>query len=88
VDQTGASAILSWRFSSRTSGSVSVSKSRSDLVDIDREDNDTQFALGLVHQLQPNVRGSLFYRRLDRDTNRSGSDVRENAITGTLSVAF
>jgi uncharacterized protein (PEP-CTERM system associated) len=88
VDQVGASAILSWRFSERTVGSASLTHTRSDLVDIDQEEKDTRFTLGVVHQFQPDVRGSLFYRRLDSSTNRSGADVRENAITGTLSLTF
>jgi uncharacterized protein (PEP-CTERM system associated) len=88
VIQTGYNAILSWRFSQRTSGSVSVGQTRSELTDVDRTDTNSNIRIGVTHQLQPKLRGSLEYRWLNRDTNSAAGDVRENAITGTLSLAF
>jgi uncharacterized protein (PEP-CTERM system associated) len=88
VVQTGYSAILTWRFSQRTSGSVSLGQNRIDYKESPRRDVDTNFRLGVTHQLQPKLRGSLEYRFLNRDTSGGGDDVRENAVTGTLSLAF
>ena len=88
VVQTGYSAILSWRFSERTSGSAALWQNRIDYKESARRDVDTNFRLGVTHQLQPKLRGSLEYRFLNRDSTGGGSDVRENAVTGTLSLAF
>jgi uncharacterized protein (PEP-CTERM system associated) len=88
VLQTGYNAILSWRFSERTSGSVSVGQIKSELADVSRTDTNSNVRIGVTHQLQPKLRGSVEYRWLNRDTNSSAGDVRENAITGTLSLAF
>jgi uncharacterized protein (PEP-CTERM system associated) len=88
VVQTGYSAIVSWRFSQRTSGSVSLGQNRIDYEETARRDVDTNFRLGVTHQLQPKLRGSLEYRFLNRDSSGGGDDVRENAVTGTLSLAF
>lgn len=88
VVQTGYNAILSWRFSTRTSGSASAGQTRSEMTDAGRTDTNSNIRLGVTHQLQPKLRGSLEYRWLNRDTNSSAGDVRENAISGTLSLAF
>ncbi|MPZ45992.1 MAG: TIGR03016 family PEP-CTERM system-associated outer membrane protein [Betaproteobacteria bacterium] len=88
VLQTGYNAILSWRFSERTSGSVSVGQIKSEMTDASRTDTNSNIRIGITHQLQPKLRGSVEYRWLNRDTNSSAGDVRENAITGTLSLAF
>jgi uncharacterized protein (PEP-CTERM system associated) len=88
VVQTGYSAILSWRFSQRTSGSVSLGQNRIDYEETARRDVDTNFRVGVTHQLQPKLRGSLEYRFLNRNSSGGGDDVRENAVTGTLSLAF
>jgi uncharacterized protein (PEP-CTERM system associated) len=88
VIQTGYNAILSWRFSQRTSGSVSVGQTKAEMTDASRTDTNSNIRIGITHQLQPKLRGSVEYRWLNRDTNSTAGDVRENAITGTLSLAF
>lgn len=87
IVQTGYSAIMNWRFSNRTSGSVSLGQIRSEYPDIGRDDTNTTVRVGVTHQFQPKVRGTVEYRWLDRDSTAVAT-VRENAITGTLSLAF
>jgi uncharacterized protein (PEP-CTERM system associated) len=89
VVQTGYSAIATWKFSTNTAGSVSLGQTRSKYTDADREDTDTNFRLGLTRRFQPRLIGSVEYRLVNRDSNSSAAgDVRENAITGTLSLTF
>lgn len=88
VVQNGYSAVLSWRFSDRTSGTVSVGQSTADHTDANVKDTNSNIRVGLTRQLQPRLRGSVEYRFLHRDRNSSGGDVTENAITGTLSLTF
>jgi uncharacterized protein (PEP-CTERM system associated) len=87
VVQTGYSAIASWKFSGTTAGSVSLGQIKSKYPDANREDTNTNLRIGLTHQLQPRLIGSVEYRLVNRDSNSVG-DVRENAITGTLTLTF
>jgi len=88
IIQTGYSAILSWRFTERTAGSVSLGQNRVKIVDTGGEDNTTNFRVGLTHQLQPKVLGAVDFKSAERDATAAGSNFRENAITGSLSLAF
>jgi uncharacterized protein (PEP-CTERM system associated) len=88
IVQTGGSALLSWRFSERTTGSISGSHSVSELTDTGQEDTTNIYRLGISHQLQPKVRAAVDLRRSDRDSTGSVATTRENAIVGTLSIAF
>jgi hypothetical protein len=65
-----------------------LGQNRIDYEEMARRDVDTNFRLGVTHQLQPKLRGSLEYRFLNRDSTGGGDDVRENAVTGTLSFSF
>lgn len=87
VVQTGYSGILSWRLTERTSGLVSVGQTLSKLAGTGREDTNSTIRVGLTHQLQPKVRGAVEYRWLDRDST-TAAQVRENAISGTLTIVF
>jgi len=87
VVQTGYSGVLSWRFSERASGSVSLGQSKATLPDTGREDINSNFRVGLTYQLQPKVQSAVEYRWSDRDSN-GASSVRENAVRGTLSMTF
>jgi len=86
--QIGFSGILSWRFSEFTSGSASLAQQKSKLSDASRVDKNNSLRLGVTHRLGPRVSGSVEYRFLDRDSSAATSDVRENAVVGTLSMSF
>lgn len=88
VIQTGYSGILSWRFSELTTGSASLGQIKSKLTDVSREDTNNTLRIGVSRQLASKLSGSIEYRRLERDSTTGGLDVRENAITGTLSMTF
>jgi uncharacterized protein (PEP-CTERM system associated) len=87
VKQTGYSTILTWRFAQHTSGSVSLGQIRSKLPEVSRKDTNTNFRLGLTHQFYSKLHGSIEYRWTDRESN-GAVDVRENAISGFLSMYF
>lgn len=87
VVQVGYSSVFSWRFSEFTSGSASLGQQKSKAVG-SRTDKNNTLRLGLTHRLGPKLTGSVEYRFLDRDSSAANSDVRENAVVGTLNVAF
>lgn len=86
--QSGYSGIFSWRFSEFTSGSASLAQQKSKLADASRVDKNYSLRLGLTHKLGPRISGTVEYRFLDRDSSAAASDVRENAVVGTLSMSF
>jgi len=88
VVQTGYSGILSWRFSEQTTGSASFGQTKSKLGDISRDDNNSTLSIGVSHRIAPKISGAIDYRRLERDSSAGNLDVRENAVTGTLTMTF
>lgn len=88
VVQTGYSGVLTWRFSEQTSASFSAGQTKSKVADASRDDTNSTLRIGATHRLGPKLTGSVDYRWLNRDSTASGQDVRENAITGTLNMAF
>jgi len=88
VVQTGYSGVLTWRFSEQTSASFSAGQTKSKLADASRDDTNSTLRIGATHRLGPKLTGNVDYRWLNRDSTATGLDVRENAITGTLNMAF
>lgn len=88
VEQRGGSLFWSYRVAPRTSSNVSVGYSRNTFSDIDREDRDKFFKIGLTRQMDTRLAASLDFRRLQRDSSQSGSDYRENAIIASVNMIF
>lgn len=86
--QVGGSAYWNWRIGPRTSANLNAMYSRNSTPSLSRTDNNTTFRLGLTRKLQPNLNGSVDFRHLQRDSNQSGGDYRENAITASLQMNF
>lgn len=86
--QSGFSGILSWRFTEFTSGSASLAHQQTKLAAAGRIDKDNTLRLGVTHKLGPRLSASMEYRLLDRDSTAVRSDIRENAVVGTVTMSF
>jgi uncharacterized protein (PEP-CTERM system associated) len=67
---------------------TSVSRGRNRYTEANREDTDVFFRVGLTHQLQPKVQGTVQVRLIDRNSDDISADYRERAIVGTLRMSF
>ena len=89
IEQIGYSATMSWRLSERTSALASYSHSRNKYPDANgREDTDGYWRIGLTHQIQPRILGTVNLRLIDRNSDDPTAEYREKAIVGTLRVSF
>ncbi len=86
--QTGANLLWNWRITPRTSSNMNVGYAKTISLSTDREENTKSIRFGLTRQFQPKLNGSLDFRHIQRDSNLSGSDYRENAITASLNMRF
>lgn len=55
---------------------------------VDRDDDLYTFTLGVEHQFDPELSGSLTYQHQRRDSNIVNGDFRENRITALVSMGF
>ncbi|MEN6587992.1 MAG: TIGR03016 family PEP-CTERM system-associated outer membrane protein [Sulfuricella sp.] len=86
--QVGANAIWNLRIGPRTSTYLNAGYARNTYPVLGRTDNDKNLRLGLTRQFQPKLSGSVELRRVQRDSNQSGGDYRENAITASAHMIF
>lgn len=86
--QTGANLLWNWRITPRTSSNMNVGYAKTISLSTDREENTKSIRFGLTRKFQPKLNGSLDFRHIQRDSNLSGSDYRENAITASLNMRF
>lgn len=86
--QTGVNALWNWRISPLTSANMSAGYTRTSSPATDRKDDFKSIRLGLTRKFQPKLNGSLDFRHNRRDSNQSGSDYSENAITASLFMRF
>lgn len=54
----------------------------------DRDDDVYLFTLGVVHQLDPTVLGSVTYQHQQRESNLASADFTENRITAMVNMTF
>jgi uncharacterized protein (PEP-CTERM system associated) len=86
--QYGASGSWSWKFAPRTNSNFSANWTRSTFDASGRQDDLWFFTLGLAHQFQPKLHGSLDLRHTQRKSNDSAGDYREEAATAALGMTF
>lgn len=86
--QVGASALWNWRLSAVTSANIGVGYTRISSIGTDRKDNTRTLKIGLARKFQPKLHGALDFRHNQRDSNLSGGDYSENAITASLLMSF
>ncbi len=86
--QTGVNALWSWRPTSRTNASVSAGRARARSFTTSETSDSRTFRTALTRQFQPRVKGTLEYRHLRQNFEQSVRDVRENAVTATVSMTF
>lgn len=86
--QVGGNALWNWRISPRTSANMSAGYTRISSPATGRKDDTKTIRLGLTRKFQPKLNGSVDFRHIQRDSNQSGGDYRENAITASLHMRF
>lgn len=86
--QDGINALWSWAISPRSSASFSAAYTKTVSLSSDITNYNKMTKLRLTSQLHPRLNGSVEIRHSQLDSNQSGSDYRENAITASLSMKF
>lgn len=86
--QTGANLLWNWRMTPLTSTNMNIGYTKTSSLSTDREDNTKSIRFGLTRKFQPKLNGSLDYRHIQRDSNLSAGDYRENAITASMHMSF
>lgn len=86
--QTGVNALWSWRPTSRTNASVSAGRARSHSFTTGLSSDIRTFRTAVTRQFQPRVKGAIEYRHLRQNFEQTVRDVRENAVTATVSMTF
>lgn len=84
----GANAVWSWRLSPRTNFNARVGYTRNRSLATGVTSNYRTLGLGLTKQFRPKVNGSIDLRHNQADSNQSGSNYRESAITAKLHMTF
>ncbi|HEX9718214.1 MAG TPA: outer membrane beta-barrel protein, partial [Ramlibacter sp.] len=88
IRQTGAGLAWNWRVTPWTTWNLGGSYGRNEFLDSDRVDHLTYIRAGITRQFQPQLFGSLYYRRQQNDSNEIGSSYTENAGIATLQMRF
>lgn len=86
--QIGINALWNWHPTSRTNVTGSAGHSRSKALGTGLTTTTRTYQLAVNRQIQPKLKGTLEYRRLQQDFNQPGRDVRENAVTASLLMTF
>jgi uncharacterized protein (PEP-CTERM system associated) len=86
--QIGTSLAWNLRISARDAWNLDAGYTRNKFTDTGRVDDITTLRMGFRRQFQQKISGSLFYRRQQNDSNRSGFSYTENAVVGTLQLSF
>ncbi len=86
--ETGANVLWNLVFSPRTSANVSLGYTRSDSRTTGVRDNNKTFRAAVSRDLQPKMKATLEYRRLQKDSTSSLSNFQENAISVFLLLGF
>jgi uncharacterized protein (PEP-CTERM system associated) len=88
IKQVGGNALWNLKISPRTSANMNVGYTRSSSPSTGRQDDTKTIRLGMTRKFQPKLNGSLDFRHVQRDSNQSVGDYRENAITASLNMRF
>ena len=84
----GASGVWSYKLSPRTLTNANLSYTRTRSLTTDVTTNYKALRLGVTSAFQPKLNGSLELRHTQQDSDLTGSDVRENAITASMRMQF
>lgn len=89
VTDRSASMSLTRRLSPLTSGSASLSRSKSEGTGVETaETKRTTFSLGLNTRFGENATGGLVYRYQKADGTGAGADFTENVVSANLGIRF
>jgi len=88
TQQIGGSLSWSLQMTARDGLSVYGGYTRNDFKGTGRVDDLTNLGISYTRQFQKKFRGSLSYRRQEKDSTQGSSSYTENSITGSLSFTF
>lgn len=88
IKERGFGASWVWRFAPRTRLNSDIAFSDIDSSGINRSDELFFFQTGVLRDVSRNVTAGIFYRRNERESDASGGDFKENAITGFLGIVY
>lgn len=88
IKQRGVSAGWSYQLTPLMSANLSASLARSSYPGLGREDEDKVIQLGINRNLSPHLSGAINVRHQARDSNQSGADYTENALSGSVNYTF
>jgi uncharacterized protein (PEP-CTERM system associated) len=86
IRQRGLTANWTTRMSSRSSGILALTASRTRSISTGLEGSDRLLRAGLTHQFDRQVRGALEMRHHDGSLGAGGQRFRENAVAASLTV--
>lgn len=89
----GVTGAVSYRVSSRTTASTSVSLTRRRVDSAlaegpTREDDILNVSLGINHRFAEKLNGALVFRHTQRDSNAATSEYEENRLTASVNMRF
>jgi uncharacterized protein (PEP-CTERM system associated) len=96
----GVTAAATYRVAPKTSAHGSLGLNRYELSSTssgggffptlprEREDDIYTLTLGVDHQFDPDLSGTVTYQHQQRDSNVANGDFQENRITGTVNMSF
>ena len=84
----GASGVWSYKLSPRTVTNANLSYTRSRSLDTDSTTTYKVARLGVTSAFQPKLNGTLELRRTQQNSDLTGSNIRENAITASVRMQF
>lgn len=97
----GVTAGVTYRMAPKTSVNGSVSLTRYQTSNVissrvfgaspgtqDRDDDIYSLSLGVSHEFDPDVSGTLTFQHQQRDSNLASGDFTENRLTGTVNMRF
>ena len=88
VVQTGASALVNWRFSTNMALDFSLGGDQYRFKNVTREDKLKFVRLGFHYKLRPKITTAINVRHVERDSTDPNSIYRENAITAAILAIF
>ena len=88
IKQVGVSAGWNYQLTPLMSANLSGNLVRSSYPGLGREDRDKIIQLGINRKLSPHMIGNINVRHQARDSNQSGSDYTENALSGSVNYTF
>jgi uncharacterized protein (PEP-CTERM system associated) len=90
----GVTAALAHRLAPYTTATTSLGLNRVSIPAVlsvsgtDRDDDIYKFTLGVEHQFDPDLSGTLVYQHQQRESNVANGDFNENRVTATAIMSF